>query len=795
MAFLRRIFLPLWLLLALAASQVPAQIPNASFEAMEDERLADWRTHDWAGRAGFAVSDIAHDGAHSILVEAGAAGCDSAWYAPVSLRPHARYRLTGWIRTRGVEPLDGLGALFNLHGRVERSEPVTGDRDWTQVGFEFETGWETSVQVNCLVGYHGQARGRAWFDDLKLELLEERAVEIAGIHIEATKRGEHISPYIYGQFIEHLGRCIYGGVWAEMLEDRKFHFPITPNCQPWDETNAWHLIASPWRLLGADDGVRMRAENAWAEWPIPELAAGAGIEQLDLALQEGREYVGRVVFGAGPNDGSLRISLRWANDGPNASTTARLTGGDSRSGFETHAFRFRSAGDTPNGALRLVNTGDAPLQIAAVSLMPADNLQGFRRDTLTLLRQLDAPIYRWPGGNFVSGYEWRDGIGDPDQRPTYANPAWTGIETNDVGLHEFIDLCRLIDTEPMIAVNAGFGDAWSAKEQVEYANGSTATHMGAWRAANDATEPFRVRWWCIGNEMYGNWQLGHMSLDHFARKHNDFARRMRQADPTIKLIGVGAVGEWTEGMLRQGPDTMDAISEHFYVGGDANNPGNVIAHSRQPVAQIRSKAEAHRRYRDSIPGLAERDIRIAMDEWNYWYGPHVYGELGTRYFLKDALGIAAGLHEYFRQSDIYLMANYAQTVNVIGAIKTTKTDAAFATTGQVLKLYRRHFGEIPLATSPSEPVDVQAALTADGTWLTVGVVNPLNERLQLPLRIDGVTLTGAGVRYLLSGPDAMAYNEPGRPLRVTVTETVLTDVSELIAPPLSVTIYRLELAD
>ena len=123
-----------------------------------------------------------------------------------------------------------------------------------------------------------------------------------------------------------------------------------------------------------------------------------------------------------------------------------------------------------------------------------------------------------------------------------------------------------------------------------------------------------------------------------------------------------------------------------------------------------------------------------MDEWNYWYGPHVFGELGVRYFLKDALGIAAGIHEYTRNTDIIYMANYAQTVNVIGCIKTTKTDAAFATTGQVLKLYRNEYGTIPVkVTGDSMPLDIAAAWTDDREILTVGIVNPVNEEFELPV--------------------------------------------------------------
>ncbi len=161
-------------------------------------------------------------------------------------------------------------------------------------------------------------------------------------------------------------------------------------------------------------------------------------------------------------------------------------------------------------------------------------------------------------------------------------------------------------------------------------------------------------------------------------------------------------------MLTNCADNMGLISEHFYC---QEAPG-LMGHVALVPRQVKRIAEAHKQYRQSIPGLAAKDIRIALDEWNYWYGPHVYGELGTQYFLKDALGIVAGLHEYSRQSDIVFMANYAQTVNVIGAIKTDKRTAVMDTTGLVLALYRREFGTIPveIAGAP-EPLDVAAAWT------------------------------------------------------------------------------------
>jgi alpha-N-arabinofuranosidase len=210
---------------------------------------------------------------------------------------------------------------------------------------------------------------------------------------------------------------------------------------------------------------------------------------------------------------------------------------------------------------------------------------------------------------------------------------------------------------------------------------------------------------------------------------------------------------------------------------------------------IRRVAEAHRAYRREIPALNGKDVRIALDEWNYWYGSNEYGELGTRYFLQDGLGIAAGLHELFRNSELFWMANYAQTVNVIGAIKTTPTAAEMEPTGMVLALYRRHFGTLPLAVSGAPaPLDVAAALTADRGALTVAVVNPTEAARLLRLDLKRAVLSGQARRFVVSGPDRWAHNAPGQPRGVSLTETSLTDAGpEIEVPPLSVTLERFTL--
>jgi alpha-L-arabinofuranosidase len=266
--------------------------------------------------------------------------------------------------------------------------------------------------------------------------------------------------------------------------------------------------------------------------------------------------------------------------------------------------------------------------------------------------------------------------------------------------------------------------------------------------------------------------------------------KMREVDPEIICIASGESGPWSTGLLKGSAEHMDFVAEHFYC---QERPG-LMSHVRQVPDNIRRKAEFHRQARQEIAGLEEKDIRISMTEWNYWYGPHVFGELGTRYFMKDALGIAAGVHEYARQSDIIASAFYAQTVNVIGAIKTSRRNAAFETTGLVLKLYRERFGNRPIATVSVGVVDAQAAWTSDRKKLTLGVVNPTVKEAEIPIEWKGIKLAGNGRRWEIADSDPMAYNDPDQAPRISIVEESVTGFGDRVSvPACSVTLFELDI--
>jgi alpha-N-arabinofuranosidase len=751
------------------------KIVNPSAEDVESSVVKGW-TADNRNRDAilFYDTETAHHGTKSLMIRSGREAY-GRWSTKVNLKPWSKYRFTGWIKTENIETTRGSGAGFRLDGLNVEPEGFTGTNGWTEVIYEFDTGSDDCVTLACMLDISGNAKGRVWFDNMKFDLVSTEKFS-TDITVNLDTRSEPMPLYIYGQFIEHLGRCIYGGIWAEMLEDRKFWF--TPGDRE-----------SPWRVTGNRDLLTMDRSYPFTGSQTPILGVNSGgvaiLSQENLGFRENMTYSGRIILRSTPGITGVKVSVRIGGIEQVVSID-NLTGN-----YREYPLSFSSDRLVHDAVLSIEPEGTGRLWVGTVSLMPDDNIDGFRSDVMALLKELNSPVYRWPGGNFVSGYDWKDGIGDRDKRPPRKNPAWRGVESNDVGMHEFIRFCEILGTEPYIAVNAGLGYADEARQQVEYCNGSVTTPMGRRRAANGSEEPWNVKWWSVGNEMYGGWQLGHMSTEAFVEKHNEFARVMRSADSTIVLIAVGEVGPWDEMMLANCADNMEMISEHFY--RQDWHGGGLMTHIKQIPDAIRQKAVAHRNYRETIPALEGRDIRICMDEWNYWYGPHIYGELGTRYFYRDAMGIAAGLNEFSRHTDIIYMANYAQTVNVIGAIKASTTHSEFDGTGQVLKMYRHRFGTVPVAiVGETRPFDIAATLTEAMDTLTISVVNPIWDEVSFPLSVNGGTPGGRMDIWRIVSPDDMAHNEPGREPSVTiVSETNVARPLKLRAGPASITIFRI----
>jgi alpha-N-arabinofuranosidase len=577
--------------------------------------------------------------------------------------------------------------------------------------------------------------------------------------------GPEISRYVYGQFVEHLGRCIRQGIWAEMLRDRKFLQ---------EPGNSWRTLAppgaafeaslSPAAAYAGDKGMALRLTS--------EATGTCGISQSGLGVVSGKEYVGYAILSAVDKATQVSIRLTWG-DGPDDGQTVGLA---AQPGYRKQSFRFRARRTTDNAALSVTLDAPGHVRLGALSLMPADNVRGMRADTLALVRQIAPPITRWPGGNFVSGYNWKDAIGDRDQRPPRWERAWNDIEDNDFGLDEFMGFCRAVNTEPYICVNAGLGSAGDAADEVEYANGSGKTIWGAKRARNGHPRPYRVVWWGVGNEMYGDWQLGHIAADRYAERHNAFVAAMRARDKGIKIIAVGAPGPWNDTILGRCVASMDLLSGHHYSGrgvrlpmSDADKRKYVEAwpgYSASVAGGVRGIVDDFRKRRVG----AAASVKLAIDEWGIvrdWNAAPDGMGIGSfehYYCLGDALAVARGMNEILRNADVVAMANWAQLVNVIATIKTSRSDACMDPAGYVLAVYGGNLKGrlVPVEAPPGAPLDIVASKDDRDNVLAVAIVNySLTEDVSLDLDIAGASERSA-LTWTLGARDLADTNVPGR---------------------------------
>jgi alpha-N-arabinofuranosidase len=665
---------------------------------------------------------------------------------------------------------------------------------------------------------------------------EGRAVSVT---IDASRTRPPISKYVYGQFLEHLGGIVNDNLWAEMLDDRKFFDPIT-SLHPAEAPPTGgprRRVPRRWTPVGGDSVVAMDAKAPYVGDHSPAITLSAtephGIQQAGLAVRAGRTYTGRIVV-AGPAGARVTVSLIW---GPAPADRQTVHVAAPGLGYHTVPLRFMAAADSDDARLEIVGTGTGVVHVGAVSLMPATNIDGFRAEAIAALEQLHSGVYRFPGGNFVSGYDWRDAVGPIDKRPPIMDVVWHAVQPNDVGTDEFMTLCRLLDVEPYVTVNAGFGDAHSAAELVEYMNGAATTSMGRQRAANGHPQPYKVKFWGIGNEPWGEWQLGFMPVAQFALKHQQFARAMRAVDPGITLIGAGAMpdamagsgqarrlngqivpdylspGDWSGSLLARCLDSIDLISEHFYSSSNKRldlqtgqkvdtGPQPLVEWERWPATQVRVKYEHYQEYVKRIPGLEKKPVSISLDEWAY------IGTPPNSYKVVPAYAWA--FHEMFRHSDLYQLGGFTFATAMMSE---SRTDAVLSPTGLLFKMYRDHFGTIPVAVSGDSPqpapiyppggdqprvnpgsdtfpLDVSAAFSADRKTLTIAVLNPSDAEQRATLGISGVALGGDGQLWRMAPSSVDATITVGQPAGVAIEEHPQTAVpTTLTVPPFSVSIY------
>lgn len=660
------------------------------------------------------------------------------------------------------------------------------------------------------------------------------ALEKSGVKalVNAKSKRPKISPFIYGGFLEHIGNLINHSLWSEVLDDRKFYYGVLekPDEKPKEPRAARNYI-NKWIAIGSMNAFSLDTKNAYVGEHSPSIKLSGslrGITQHNLALTA-KKYQGRLVVSSDVKT-PVTVSLIWGDAKADRASIELDVSGD----WQTKEFQLACPKDTIAGRIEITAKGKGQLRIGAISLMPEDNVQGFRADTLALMREMDCKILRVPGGNFLSAYDWKNTIGDLDKRPPIFDPVWKAVQPNDVGLNELLQLCELIKCEPYWCVNTGSGEPRSGAELVEYVNGSADTFWGAQRAAHGRKEPYKVKYWNIGNEMYGHWQFGHMARDQYTIKHNMFADAMRKVDPSIYIIApggfvdemttgqgifiagqpkveVGSERDWAYGMLKDSWGKFDALATHAYppenkrfdlkTGKLFDVQQTLQEWSRQMPNRVRTMVDAWEDYKKLFPELEKGSVKVFFDEWAFHFQDD----------LQGCLAVALTFHEFFRHTDFIDMAGYTMAT---GWLDFNRTQSIISTRGRVFQFYNQHFGSIPIAVdgnspqpapqypiggdqprvnsgSPTYPLDLSASLSADGKTLILAVVNATESAQKLQLGFEGFKHKAVGNNWNFSGPGVDSRNQVGKAPEVLVRESQFNAKADsLEVEPLSINIYH-----
>lgn len=624
------------------------------------------------------------------------------------------------------------------------------------------------------------------------------------VEIDPTTVLGEVSPNIYGHFTEHLVTVIYDGLWAELLYGRKFESPMVGRAD--------HGIAQPWQPFAATPGVtyfrgpeptprhapaHRDAHHAQSvDVPAGHDGAEVGISQTPVPFDAGVTYVFRGMLRRRGPSGPIRIALRGADgtvladnevDVPNktsvrfgsfASAHETLFWMDDSNWTEVSCELTPTATDLA-GTFTITFTPEAGERTTFwadwVSLMPKDAYDGWHAGLVDGLRDLPARLLKWPGGCMADAYDWREGVGPRDSRHCTMDQAWLGWEENDVGTDEYLHLCRLLGTEPMIGVNAGNGTPEMAAAWVEYCNGAVDTEYGARRAANGHPEPYNVRYWVVGNEQWGHFERGYVGPEKYGERFLQFAEAMRKVDPSITLAAVGKAGEFNVALLPVIGGGADELQIHIYsdevpVVDDASATAKIKSAVRfvDEVRQIRNEVTA---------APETRTIRIAVDEWG-WSRPNHAG----------AVYIAATLNAFHNEAPFVASACRTCVVQADGLLDRVGNTIVKQPAYEAYRLYNQaHLPAAVLAhESTFEDHISVSCLTDPGTGrYSLFVVNALAEPEECV--IDGLPVA-EGTAVVV---DRLVATEAGPAAAATsAVTTEETWAPTWTLPPHSLTVIR-----
>jgi alpha-N-arabinofuranosidase len=428
---------------------------------------------------------------------------------------------------------------------------------------------------------------------------------------------------------------------------------------------------------------------------------------------------------------------------------------------------------------------------------PLADEDGFRKDVLEALQRLQLSLIRYPGGNYVSGYRWRDGVGPIEERTARTDLAWGAVEPNTFGTNEFVQFCRKLGTEPYIAVNCGDGDMREARDWVEYCNGTKETALVKQRRQHGYDAPHNVKYWGIGNEVDGPWQIGFKTAQEYARAATEFAKTMKWADPNIVLVA-SAVSLWSTDiveraqlLVEQAGNMLDYMALHWYVGNPDDDYNKYMAVSEL----IEDRLSAYEGLMRALcfENKIKRPIWLAVDEWNVWYRTHpglgkAANNLEEFYNLEDALVVAMQLNAFIRHAKSVKMANIAQIVNVIAPMFTNREGMFLQTIFYPFELYSQTCGDTALNVhwegdtfsgdghDGIRTLDVSATLDEQKRQLVVYVVNRDKDSAQeATISLTDGQFSGSVQAHVVNGPDIKSENTFGSHPVGTKTANLTTE--------------------
>ncbi len=624
------------------------------------------------------------------------------------------------------------------------------------------------------------------------------------VWIDPTVRSAYrVSPMLLGKFCEHLGANIYHGMEAQIL--------FNPTFGQWSFTASGPGISRPdggvacearmvqiaeqarhssermglhhadllvrdlhegcafgWVRLGGEDGVRTspdvgpygdRAQR------IEILGDGLGVplgiaQWTYLPLHRTRGFAFRMV-GRAYEPARVAVSIAPVDGDGEAGAALALTEIELRQEWGTQHGTLQIPAEAaldPGGIFQVSLTAPqgANVVVDRLLLYPDDHVGHADPEVIAMLRAARLPLLRWPGGNFVSGYHWRDGVGPVDARPTRPNPAWPGLEPNLFGTDEFIAFCRAVGCEPMICVNAGNGSAEEAAAWVAYCNGAADTPMGRLRTENGHPEPYGVRIWEIGNEVYGRWQVGWTTPGGYLDRYHRFYRAMREADPTIQILACGAqlvglASEWNRRLIDEGEPAVEAIADHLLTGGQVGPDTDPVELYHAFMGYAGTLAAL---YGPMIERMKTRGVeapRIAVTELQLF--AHFRGEPGgqdegqklcpeqlpTPATISEALYLFTLLHAFIRMEGTVELLTHSATVNHGGGLRKAR-ERVWAN-----PVHYAH--EMAGTMAGGTPVRVAVACDTYATTRTFGHIPPLQE---VPVIDAGAVLSADGERLIVT---------------------------------------------